>query len=159
MVKKVELVEPIKKSQHTHRTLNLENIWRRTPDVYKQRATNYAKFKSLKRRVSKADGRTVILSVIYTTHDHNGNKKENPDLHYQQVIQLQPHKKIWNSKCKVSCSCLDFLFMDEVALFKSANTDIMFSNGELPVIKNPSMRKQYCKHLVKLVVTLKQRGW
>jgi hypothetical protein len=150
---------PDKISKMNSRTLRLRDVYARTPDRYKDRALGSARTRSLKRRINRADGRLVILSVIYTTLDSNGNRKANPDMHYQVIQQLSKGRTLWDSKCKVSCSCLDFLFTDEVSLFKRANSDVRFSNGELPVIKNPRMIPQVCKHLVHLTHVVRNKGW
>ena len=49
-----------------------------------------------------------------------------------------------------SCSCADFKYRWEVALNHKQAAEIEYSNGELPVIRNPSMRAAQCKHLIAL---------
>lgn len=154
----IELLTPDRISKMSYRTLKLSQVYAETPDRYKARAEN-ARINSLKKRTNVKDGKLVILSVIYTTKDHAGKVKENPDFHYQFIQQLEDKNSLWNSKCKVSCSCMDFLFVDEVSLFKRANSDIYFSNGELPVVKNPRLHPQVCKHLIKLIRTVRTKGW
>ena len=55
----------------------------------------------------------------------------------------------------VSCSCPDFKYRWEVALNHKQAAEIEYSNGELPVIRNPSMKAAECKHLVALYNKIK----
>lgn len=162
MAKAVTLVQPDKKSRVGIRTLPLNRIYTITPQRYKDRA-KYARLLKLSTRKDKETGLPIILSVMVTTHDHNGAPKMyEPQHHYQSIQVMEASKRgkrIWNRKCKVSCSCSDFMYVDEVALFKKANSDIYFSNGELPVIKNPKMVPQICKHLVYLLEYVRKKGW
>lgn len=162
MAKAVTLVTPDKTSRPGIRTLPLSKLYSITPQRYKDRA-KHARMLKLSTRKDKFTGLPIILSVMITTHDHTGAPKHfEPHHHYQsiQVIESSKRgKKLWNRKCKVSCSCSDFMYVDEVALFKKANADIYFSNGELPVIKNPKMVPQLCKHLVYLLEHVRRKGW
>jgi hypothetical protein len=49
-----------------------------------------------------------------------------------------------------SCSCPDFKYRWEVALNRKQAAEIEYSNGELPVIRNPAMRATFCKHCLAL---------
>lgn len=51
---------------------------------------------------------------------------------------------------KVSCSCPDFWARWEYALHKRGAADIVYSNGEPPVVRNPRMYPGCCKHLIAL---------
>jgi intein/homing endonuclease len=53
----------------------------------------------------------------------------------------------------VSCSCPDFKYRWEVALNHKEAAEIEYSNGELPVIRNPSMRPTFCVARGSLVET------
>lgn len=48
---------------------------------------------------------------------------------------------------KVSCDCERFTFYFEYALWKRKAADIIYSNGEQPLVTNPSHRMGVCKHL------------
>ena len=163
--RKVELVPAVKPAESSARTLILKDVYEVTPSVYKDRA-KYAKMQTFHARrdmsgdVPKgATGRRVILAETYTTHDHNGNPKQKATLHYQIIVgySTQLKDRLWTNKCKVSCSCEDFLYTDEVALHKRGNADIYFSNGEDPVIKNPKMRPQICKHLIAVLKEIRTK--
>lgn len=77
--------------------------------------------------------RTVTLRWV-------GDKKPGP--RGEQDLG-EPHKrnKIW-----VSCTCPFFLFYNEYALAMVDSSDIQYSNGEPPVIRNPKMTPYVCKH-------------
>lgn len=154
----IDVTEPLKTSKPGARTLVLKDILKVTPDRYKERAES-GRIRKMRRMVDNKTKDQIVLSQIYTAKDHAGKIKADPETHFQFIRQLERGKKLFNSKCKVSCSCFDFLFVDEVALFKKANADIFFSNGEDPVIKNPKMKPQFCKHLVKLVMEIRRQGW
>jgi len=50
--------------------------------------------------------------------------------------------------CKCTCDCEDFLYRMEVANHKKDASDIKYSNGKDPIIRNPQMRPGLCKHLL-----------
>lgn len=50
------------------------------------------------------------------------------------------------------CSCPSFLYNWEVALTAVGSSNIVDSNGEKPVIRNPAMKPGCCKHQVALTV-------
>jgi hypothetical protein len=56
-----------------------------------------------------------------------------------------------------SCSCADFKYRWEVALNHQQAAEIEYSNGELPVIRNPTMKPAQCKHLVALFNKIKDQ--
>lgn len=47
---------------------------------------------------------------------------------------------------KLSCSCPDFLYRHEVALFTHDGADIEYSNGDYPKETNPLLHPSCCKH-------------
>lgn len=58
---------------------------------------------------------------------------------------------------KVSCSCPDYCFMWEVANHRHGASDIIYSNGEPPLEKNPNNRPGLCKHLLALRAFIKNK--
>lgn len=73
-----------------------------------------------------------------------------PQRYVTVIVFLDPRLHVM-----VSCSCADFRYRWEVALNRKVAAEIEYSNGELPVIRNPSMRTSSCKHLFKLYETIK----
>jgi hypothetical protein len=54
----------------------------------------------------------------------------------------------FTTKAWVSCSCPYFKFTAEVSLYKKDSSDIIFSNGADPNIKNPRQIPIVCKHIL-----------
>ena len=86
---------------------------------------------------------TIYKAKVYSTHDAQGNKHRGPRNVYVATVEV--HKK----QVVVSCSCQDFCFTFEVALSKKKAARIEYSNGELPVDRNPRMIPGCCGHLFK----------
>lgn len=57
-----------------------------------------------------------------------------------------------NSECWVGCSCPYWLYYMEVAVARGKSTGIRYSNGRLPVVKNPEMIPGVCKHLYRVII-------
>jgi hypothetical protein len=68
---------------------------------------------------------------------------------YITSIEFYPKKAV-----KVSCSCADFMYRFEYALWKAGAADLKYSNGEPPTTTNPPQIAAICKHTVKLYSTL-----
>jgi len=51
-------------------------------------------------------------------------------------------------RVKVHCACKYFMYTLEVALAHKNASDVIQSNGALPIRRNPSMKAFLCKHLV-----------
>lgn len=65
------------------------------------------------------------------------------------------------SRCpdiKISCSCPRFKFKWEFSLAMRYAADIIFSNGEYPVITNPSLKIGACKHCIIILNLIIQRN-
>ncbi len=62
-----------------------------------------------------------------------------------------------SGKVKLSCSCPDFLFRHEVALFTKDAADIEYSNGQFPEITNPLLHPSCCKHCLALYEALHKK--
>ncbi len=79
------------------------------------------------------------------------------ETHYDTVVEFFPppitqkeyEKPTLNTPTFVKCSCPFFLFHCEYALTRSGNSEIDYSNGKRPVIKNPNQTPYLCKHLFK----------
>lgn len=75
---------------------------------------------------------------------------------YVTMIEVQDASR---NTVKVSCSCPDFWATWEVALARRGAADVMYSNGELPIVRNPRMIPACCKHVVKTVDLLFRKGY
>jgi hypothetical protein len=105
-------------------------------------------------------GRGFVASASYSTHvwDHyrqkfvknKTGKGGRPNRYVTVIVFMDTYLH-----AIVSCSCADFKYRWEVALNHQQAADIEYSNGELPVIRNPQMRPAQCKHLVALYNKIK----
>lgn len=82
------------------------------------------------------DGKHVFWDVsieLYPTQDHY-NVYKLPDL---------------ETDCWVQCSCPYFLYFCEYANTKAGSSEIEYSNGAKPRVRNPRAIPYVCKHLYK----------
>lgn len=66
-------------------------------------------------------------------------------MQYATSIAFLDEKRV-----KLSCSCPDFLYRWEWALWNAGSADIRYCNGEPPFQTNPRAVPALCKHLIKL---------
>lgn len=64
---------------------------------------------------------------------------------YDTEIRFLPRGQV-----KLSCSCDDFLFRFEYALYRKGSADIRHSNGEPSHSTNPAFTPGCCKHVIAL---------
>ena len=56
--------------------------------------------------------------------------------------------RLVTAKMWVSCNCEYFLYTAEVANARKGSSDVIYSNGARPKIRNPTMNPLLCKHCV-----------
>lgn len=67
------------------------------------------------------------------------------------IFFYEPDKKnLSESKIWTHCSCPYYTFHVEVVNALKKSSDVINSNGELPVVRNPRMLPHLCKHLIAL---------
>ena len=66
--------------------------------------------------------------------------------------------EVYGKHVLCSCSCDDFMYRFEYALWKHGAARLEYSNGEPPTSTNPSKLPCLCKHLYLLAKTLVARG-
>jgi hypothetical protein len=96
----------------------------------------------------------------FTTETYDPETKQYR-IHIQRIYPADREYKGKLSECpaiKVTCSCGNYLFCAEVALSYHNAADIIYSDGSYPIIKNPSLKPQVCKHLLKDLLFLVQKG-
>lgn len=74
-------------------------------------------------------------------------------LRYTTSIEIWPGDKV-----KLSCSCDDFKYRWEYALWLRNCADIIYSNGEPPLVNNSYFKPMACKHLIALHNALVLKG-
>lgn len=135
--------------------MKIETLIRRTDSQRKTRA-KYVRVLRLKTG-RNAIGNLFIAGQTQTTHRFDGRfYVPVPPMHrntYVTVIEF-----IDNSfNCRVACSCEDFKFREEVALWTRNAANIEYSNGAFPVITNPQLKPYVCKHTVALYEKVKAK--
>jgi hypothetical protein len=134
--------------------LTLSQLYQRTNKRRKESA-RYVKIIHQKRGWDSL-GRGYVACASYSTHEWSPWKQKfvpNPrrkNRYVTVIVFLDPRLHV-----VVSCSCADFKFRWEVSLNHAQAAEIEYSNGELPKIRNPTMKKWMCKHLLKLYETIK----
>lgn len=84
---------------------------------------------------------------------------KHPTVHKQTIIGMDKLVPTISGQKKVtvSCSCEDFCFTWEYALWTWGAAKIKFCNGEPAVMKNPGNYPGMCKHLVKVAKLVLER--
>lgn len=97
------------------------------------------------------DGYGFVAAKTQSTHhvDRHGFLVRTPVSQrntYATIITFIDHKL----NVRVSCSCHDFMYRQEYALFKRKAAEITYSNGEPALTTNPTNKPYMCKHLCAL---------
>ena len=114
----------------------------------------YAKVKKLHGIRVDDDGRIYAYASTYSTKLYDKKTrvwytKPMPKV-YDTFIMINPKRK----NVVLSCSCPDFLYRHEVALYRKGGAEITYSNGRLPKITNPKYRATCCKHCLAMYLYL-----
>lgn len=87
----------------------------------------------------QAKGKNPYLEQVYTAHCLDGAK--------QVVVRFQAGAPDKDSLVWVSCNCGFWCFTTEYAVAATGSTNIIFSNGQPPYVRNPKRVPYLCKHL------------
>lgn len=112
--------------------------------------------------------RTNITRALITEDDFGNRVREVAGLvratdgdRFAIIMFYEPDKKdLPASRVWIHCSCPFYLYHNEVVNALRKSSDVINSNGELPVVRNPRMIPYMCKHLIalaKLAITVKVR--
>lgn len=116
-----------------------------------------AKFMGLRRDL---DGRYYARAQTWSTKIFDkrlGRFVSKPSyVKYDTFIMIHPYKTR-RTTIVLSCSCPDFLYRHEVALYKRGGAEVEYSNGRLPKITNPRLRATCCKHCLRFYIDLSRR--
>jgi len=102
--------------------------------------------------------RTTVTRAILET-DEFGNRRKNVAAlvratdgdRFCTIMFYDPAKAdLVQSRVWAACSCPYFCFNVETVNALHKSCDVINSNGELPLIRNPRMIPHFCKHLVAL---------
>lgn len=108
--------------------------------------SNYVKLQSVQRHKTKP------LIKFTTVTKEPGQQAR---VHVQRIYAADPNYKGPLFQCpalKLACDCGNNLFQWEVANAYRGASDIIYSNGDMPIETNPGMRPGCCKHLLKCLM-------
>lgn len=127
--------------------LSLRRLMNNTPKPVQDR--------SKKTNARVIDGKVVDKRSKYGVHVTVRVDSNTEETHYDTDIEFYPApiaQKVYSrptldTPIFVKCSCPFFLFHCEYALARSGSSEIDYSNGNRPVVKNPNQTPYLCKHL------------
>lgn len=96
----------------------------------------------------------------FTTETYDPETKQYR-IHIQRIYPADREYRGKLSECpaiKITCSCGFHLFFSEVSLSYHNASDVIYSDGSYPIIRNPSLKPWACKHLLKDLLFLVQKG-
>jgi hypothetical protein len=102
--------------------------------------------------------RTTVTRAILETDDFGNRRKNVAALvratdgdRFCTIMFYDPTKtKLAESRVWLSCSCGYFIYNVETVNALHKSSDVLNSNGDMPVVRNPRMIPHLCKHLVAL---------
>jgi hypothetical protein len=130
--------------------MTMAQILKRTPRS-RQLKADYVRIEAVK--IRKTTYKTVVYKAkTRSTANSEGKAKRGGPVYYVTTVETN------GKMCVVGCSCEDFTFTWEVALNKKKAARIEYSNGDLPVDRNPRMIPGCCGHLFRFGTLLVERG-
>ncbi len=113
-----------------------------------------------KKMIKPAQRRKVIATTFSPFNPKTGARISKPPRYKTEIESLaEENKPISKSYVRVSCSCGDWWSHWEYAVNKKGAAEIKYSNGEPPVVTNPSMIPGMCKHLYALARIIQASNW
>jgi hypothetical protein len=140
--------------------LTLKGLMSKTPAYVRNKARDEVVIRKLTKTWTKGGLRAVTSTALSMT-------KRDPTPHKCSIIgrdekfggkikKSQIPALIKQKRVLVDCSCEFFKYYCEYALWAHGAARIRHSNGEKPVITNPSLVPLLCKHLYELAKTVKE---
>ena len=117
--------------------------------------------KNRRKKIRGYNGEPVIIRGGIKTRTKTVDQKGNNSYHTQFVYPRDKSdigKKLNDIHIKVNCDCGKFIYYYEVALNKNNIADIIYSNGDYPENNNPTYQISLCKHLVKVLTLVVNKG-
>jgi hypothetical protein len=100
----------------------------------------------------KLKTRTPKGRYVYNTYT-----RDNGNTHKQWIKPLKPNRTNMHHDAVVWCDCGNFTFENEYVLWKKNSSNLVNSNGNPPVIRNPKRVPKLCKHLVAVMDDYERR--
>jgi hypothetical protein len=156
MVTKVAEVKSKKAQQLSDRAtkgLSLMKLMKSTPPYVKMKSRDEVVVKKFDPQARTKGGYPAITSACVSMVNRA------PKLHKQTIIGMDKTggKVSSQKRVNVSCSCEDFCFTWEYALWTWGAAKIKYCNGEPAVVKNPGNYPGMCKHLTKVAKLVLER--
>ena len=149
--------EPPRKSPKSVRDgMTLRQILKNTLKAPDRRNSQYVGV--LRITKGKADGPVSLKSQTITNDLKNKQRRK----HVQRIWAKDPDYRGTIGNCRsimVDCDCLRYLYTWEYSLWKRGAARIQRSNGEPPVITNPTERAAPCKHLMRVFEFILREGY
>jgi len=140
------------------RTIN--QLFAKTPiDRRKLGSTHCFFAKKRPRYICQIDGTLRLRANIFSTLPNNSHRVEDVYDVWVQALKSGTDRIYKSMYVKVSCSCPDFMYRWEYALWEAGAADIIYGNGQPPVDTNAARVAGVCKHLIFLLTTVKKRKW
>jgi len=151
MVDILEIIRLVVQSQkstrdglkHLDEDLTYNQLFRKTSPDRKEKAENIAIVKV--QPVSRLDERKGILKE--KTLKFWARSQTTRKLYEGKVRYHLNSLGRWNGYITCGCSCPDYKFRWETANHRQNASQILFSNGEAPIMTNPRELPSLCKHL------------
>lgn len=127
--------------------LKMSQILRKTSIDRIEKARTTVKVIKVKYGTSKRTKLPTAASQVYSLDKVGGKTVRNK---YVTTIEFMPKERV-----RLSCSCPDFMYRWEYALWKRGSAELKFGNGDAPDDTNPSMVPGCCIAKGSLVQTAK----
>jgi len=134
--------------------LNVHQIAKRV-NGFRRSGSKFVRFTDLKKGYL-TNGNGYIAGASYSTHviDSSGKVHKNEDpSKYVTLIEFIDSELHVN----ISCSCSDFTYRWEWALWNRGAAQIEYSNGDSPDVRNPTYKPAGCKHFFALYEKIKSK--
>lgn len=122
-----------------------------TPAV--KQASKYVKISKVTPGILKNKSHKITAEA-YSIATPDGVPKQRREKYKCVVYGINPDARLNKDQVKVSCTCAFFCYTCEYALKRKGAADIIHSNGEAPVEKNPKLIPTPCKHLYRVLVEM-----
>ena len=131
------------------RGLTYKQIYDKTPINRVENSTRVV-VRSLKFGMSK---KLQIPKAIAQSWSPEKGANGKPKL-FKYTTAIEFHDE---GKVRLACSCPDFLYRWEYALYKKGAAYLIYSNGDKPQETNPKMIGGCCKHVIAVMSALRKQ--
>ena len=140
--------------------LTLKYLLSKSLPLHRDTAPDVA-IRGVKARKRRSNGNPAIVAKVQSKGYVRGTSPPKKHPIYEAIIEgmMGEGSKVSDKYVSVSCSCEYFLYNCEYALAKQGASQIRYSNGQPPVVRNPQEKPILCKHLTRLAQEVIAKGW